>query len=153
MSAGGHGRFVVNTQCAVVRDGRYLMIVRGEGVKQAPGVLAFPGGKVEIADGPGDVLESAVRREVLDETGITVSPGLEYVRSSAFTMADGSAVVDVLFLADYEAGKPQIIAPEEVSEIRWMAADEILAHGRTPPWLVCDVDHVEACRRRRARCR
>ena len=153
MSAGGHGRFVVNTQCAVVRDGRYLMIVRGEGVKQAPGVLAFPGGKVEVADGPGDVLESAVRREVLEETGVTVSPGLEYVRSSTFTMADGTAVVDVLFLADYEAGKPEITAPEEVAEIRWMATEEILAHDRTPPWLKISIDRVEAVRRRQTRCR
>ncbi len=47
--------FVVNTQCAVSRDGRYLMIVRGQGVKQAPDVLAFPGGKVEIGDGPVSV--------------------------------------------------------------------------------------------------
>ena len=153
MSAGGSARFVVNTQCAVTRDGRYLMIVRGEGVKQAPGVLAFPGGKVEAADGPGNVLESAVRREVLEETGVTVSPGLEYVRSSAFTMADGTAVVDVLFLADYETGEPEIVSPEEVAEIRWMAADEILAHERTPPWLKSSIDGVEAVRRRKAGCR
>ena len=49
--------FVVNTQCAVLRGERFLMIVRGAGVKHAPGVLAFPGGKVEIEDGPADVLE------------------------------------------------------------------------------------------------
>mgnify|MGYP001308394120 CR=1 FL=1 len=98
----GDVEFVVNTQCAVIREGRYLMIVRGDGVKHALGVLAFLGGKVEIEDGPRCVLETAVCREVLEETGITVSAELEYVRSTAFTMADGTAVVDVLFLGGFE---------------------------------------------------
>ena len=127
--------FVVNTQCAVLRGERILMIVRGAGIKHAPGVLAFPGGKVEIDDGPADVLEAAVRREVLEETGIAVSPSLEYVRSVAFSMNDGTPVVDVLFLGEYASGKPQISDPGEVADIRWMTADEILAHDKTPPWL------------------
>ena len=127
--------FVVNTQCAVMRDERFLMIVRGYGVSNAPGVLAFPGGKVEIDDGPADVLESAVRREVLEETGITVSADLEYVRSVAFSMNDGTPVVDVLFLGEYVKGEPQISDPGEVADILWMTADEILVHDKTPPWL------------------
>lgn len=127
------------------------MIVRGEGVKHAPGVLAFPGGRVEVEDGPNDVLESAVRREVLEETGVTVSTELEYVRSGAFALADQTAVVNILFLGDYVTGEPRIAAPDEVAEITWMTADEILAHGRAPPWLKSGVDHVEAVRRRRTR--
>ena len=127
--------FVVNTQCAVLRGEHILMIVRGAGVEHAPGVLAFPGGKVEVEDGPTDVLESAVRREVLEETGITVSADLEYVRSVAFSMNDGTPVVDVLFLGEYEEGEPEITDPDEVAEIRWMTMDEILAHDKTPPWL------------------
>ena len=127
--------FVVNTQCAVLRGERILMIVRGAGVKHAPGVLAFPGGKVEIDDGPADVLEAAVRREVLEETGIAVSPSLEYVRSVAFSMDDGTPVVDVLFLGEYVKGEPQVSDPGEVVDILWMTADEILVHDKTPPWL------------------
>ena len=127
--------FVVNTQCAVLRDKRILMIVRGEGVRHAPGVLAFPGGKVEIEDGPADVLESTVRREVMEETGITVSPNLEYVRSVSFSMNDGIPVVDVLFMGEYEKGEPRITDPGEVAEILWMTADEILANDKTQPWL------------------
>ena len=127
--------FVVNTQCVVLRGEHILMIVRGAGVEHAPGVLAFPGGKVEVEDGPTDVLESAVRREVLEETGITVSADLEYVRSVAFSMNDGTPVVDVLFLGEYEEGEPEITDPDEVAEIRWMTMDEILAHDKTPPWL------------------
>ena len=127
--------FVVNTQCAVVRGERILMIVRGEEVRHTPGVLAFPGGKVEIEDGPADILESTVRREVLEETGITVSADLEYVRSVSFSMNDGTPVVDVLFTGEYAGGDPKISDPGEVAEILWMTADEILATDDIRPWL------------------
>ena len=127
--------FVVNTQCAVLRDERILMIVRGEEVRHAPGVLAFPGGKVEIEDGPADILETTVRREVLEETGVTVSSELEYVRSVSFSMNDGTPVVDVLFMGEYVGGDPTISDPGEVAEILWMTADEVLANEDTRPWL------------------
>ena len=143
--------FIVNTQCAVLCGERILMIVRGEGVKHSPGVLAFPGGKVEIEDGPADVLESTVRREVLEETGINVSADLEYVRSVSFTLGDGTPVVDVLFLGEYVEGEPHITDPGEVAEIRWMTAQEILAHDKTQPWLKSAIAQVEDLRRRRTR--
>ena len=152
MSAGGRARFVVNTQCAVRRDGRYLMIVRGEGVAQAPGVTAFPGGTVEVGDGPDGVLEAAVRREVGEETGVTIAPELKYVRSVNFTMDDGTPVVDVLFLGAYRTGEPAITEPDEVADIRWMTAAEILAHESTPPWLRSDIELVEAARLARVEC-
>ena len=98
-----------------------------------------------------DVLESAVRREVLEETGITVSAGLKYVRSKTFDLKDGTPVVDVLFLGDYEEGEPKITDPDEVAEIRWMTMEEILAHDKTPPRLKFSLDRVEALRRRRTR--
>ena len=138
--------FVVNTQCAVIRGDRILMIIRGPGVRHAPGVLAFPGGKVEIEDCPTDILETTARREVLEETGITVSSELEYVRSVSFSMSDGTPVVDVLFLGEYVEGEPRITDPDEVGDILWMTADEILAKDDTPPWLRDAISSVEALR-------
>ena len=79
-------------------------------MQQAPGVLAFPGGKVEVGDGPDSVLEAAVRCEIREETGVTVAPELKYVRSMNFTMGDGTEVVDVLFHGAYQAGEPEIVA-------------------------------------------
>ena len=123
------------------------MIVRGHTDEHAAGVLAFPGGKVEADDGTDNVLESAVRREVLEETGVTVSAKLEYVRSTAFALPDGTPVVDVLFLGSYLIGA-HITSSNEVADIGWMTADEILEHDRTPPWLV---DQVRAVRQHRSR--
>ncbi len=143
--------FVAATQCAVVRGERFLVIVRADGLKDAPGALVFPGGKVELEDGPDDVLETAVRREVLEETGITVSPDLEYLRSLFYALDDGSPVVDTLFLGRYLEGEPHIADTNEVAEVMWMSAEEILDHERTPDWNRPDVLRVEALRRRRTR--
>ena len=143
--------FIVATQCAVVRGDRFLVIVRADGIKDAPGALVFPGGKGEIEDGPDDVLETAVRREVLEETGITVSSDLEYVRSLFYALDDGSPVVDTLFLGRFLEGEPHITDTNEVAEVEWMTAEEILAHYRTPDWNRPDVLRVEALRRRPTR--
>ncbi len=142
-------RFIVNTQCAVLRDDRFLIITRGAAVEHASGVLAFPGGKVEAEDGPESILESTVRREVFEETGITISAEIEYVRSEAFTLPDGTPVVDVVFLGSYETGEPRIAASGEVEKINWMTANEILAHESAPPWLVSQVGAVTRHARQR----
>ena len=143
--------FIAATQCAVIRGDRFLVIVRADGIRDAPGALVFPGGKVEVEDGPGDVLETAVRREVLEETGISVSSDLEYVRSLFYELDDGSPVVDTLFLGRYGDGEPHIADTNEVAEVEWMTAEEILAHDKTPQWNRPDVLRVEALRRRRTR--
>ena len=143
--------FIAATQCAMVCGERFLVIVRADDIKDAPGALVFPGGKVEIRDGPNDVLEAAVRREVLEETGITVSPDLEYVRSLFYALDDGSPVIDTLFLGLYLKGEPHITDTNEVAEVIWMTADEILAHDKTPEWNRPDVFRVEVLRRRRTR--
>ncbi len=143
--------FIVATQCAVVRGERFLVIVRADGIKDAPGALVFPGGKVEVEDGPAEVLETAVRREVLEETGISVSSDLEYVRSMFYALDDGSPVVDTLFSGMYLEGEPHIADTDEVAEVEWMTAEEILVHDRTPDWNRPDVFLVEALRRRRTR--
>ena len=143
----GPSRFLVNVQCAVVRDGRYLMIVRGDQVGHAPGVLAFPGGKTELRDGPSDVLETTARREVVEETGVRLSRDLEYVGSKTFAMTGGGSVVDVLFLGEYESGEPTVTDAAEVADIHWMTAEETLLHPRTPPWLKESMERVEGVRR------
>lgn len=140
-------QFVVNVQCAVVKDGRYLMILRGDYVEHAPGVLAFPGGKTEIDDGPADVLETTAVREVLEETGVRVSRDLRYVRSKTFGITGGSNAVDILFLGEHESGEATILDSREVADIRWMTTEEIRLDPRTPPWLKVSIEQAESVRR------
>ena len=58
----------LTTDCVIVEsEGRVLLIRRGN--EPFAGFYALPGGFVEI----GETVESACRREVLEETGVPVS--------------------------------------------------------------------------------
>ena len=125
-------RYIVNVEGAITKDGRYLMVVRGE-EEYAPGGLNFPGGKVEEAGVLDAVLEETVRREILEEVAVEVHEEMIYVRSSAF-VAEGDPVVDVLFLCRWKSGEAVAADPTEVAAVRWMTAAEAIAHPETPPW-------------------
>ncbi|MEM9196804.1 MAG: NUDIX domain-containing protein [Pseudomonadota bacterium] len=60
---------------ALIEDqhGRILMQLRDDiPTIAAPGLWCFPGGGVE----PGEALESAMRRELAEETGLSLGPGV-----------------------------------------------------------------------------
>lgn len=136
--------FIVNVEAAVVKDGRYLMVIRSEREAHAAGTLSFPGGKVEY-DGPLEaVFEATARREVLEETGITIADEMAYVESKSFGIDE--PVVDVVLLCRYQAGEIQPGDPDEVAGIEWLTAEEILAHPRTPPWTASSIRRAEQVR-------
>jgi 8-oxo-dGTP pyrophosphatase MutT (NUDIX family) len=137
--------YVVNTEGLVVRDGRYLMLVRGEGESQAPGALAAPGGKVEYGDSLDGILEATLRREILEETGVKAGD-MAYVRSSQFNLDTGEPVLGVAFLCKFESGQARVADPGEVSEVLWLTAREIDAHHGTPSWTRATVNAAEALR-------
>jgi 8-oxo-dGTP diphosphatase len=137
-------RYIVNVEGAIVKDGRYLMIVRGE-EEYAPGGLNFPGGKVEGAGNADDVLEETLRREIVEEVGLEVHDEMVYVRSSAF-LAEGDAVVDVVFLCRWKAGTAVPADPAEVAAVQWMTASEAITHPETPPWTRLSLELAERTR-------
>ncbi len=138
--------FVVNTQALIVRDNRYLMIVRGEHEEQAPGVLAPPGGKVEHGDEGAGILEETLRREILEETGVTVGE-MAYIRSSQFTLDTGESVIDVAFLCQFKSGEAHVADPDEVAAVLWLTVDEIDSNDKTPQWTRTVVVVAEAKRK------
>ena len=123
--------FVINVEGAIERNGEYLMIVRGSNVGHAPGALSFPGGRVELTDGPQDALESTLRRELLEEVGVEISESMTYVESSLFDRDDGRKVLNVVLLCHLSAGTP-VADNEEVQSVRWMTPEQILRDR--PPW-------------------
>jgi 8-oxo-dGTP pyrophosphatase MutT (NUDIX family) len=114
--------YIVNVEGAIVRDGRYLMVVRGE-EEYAPGGLSFPGGKVEGQGSSEDVLEETLRREIAEEVGLEVETDMAYLRSSAF-VAEGHRPSRDSTLDAAEPGDGRAKAPgAELVESKSLAVD------------------------------
>ena len=121
------------------------MIVRGEAVFM-PGILAFPGGKVELVGDAEWALEETARREVREEVRVELDDEIVYVESHVFT-AGATPVLDVVVLARYRAGEPHPAAPGEVASVAWMTPGEIVAHPGAREWTVRSLELVEEKRR------
>jgi 8-oxo-dGTP pyrophosphatase MutT (NUDIX family) len=136
--------YIVNIEGAVVRseDKKYLMMIRGQGEEYLPGVVSFPGGKVENTGFLDDVLEETLRREILEEVGILVHDEMLYVESHSF-IGDGEPCVDIVFLCRHLDGEPVSLDPHEVESVHWMSFDEILQHPNTPEWTKRSIKLVE----------
>lgn len=136
---------IVNVEGAIVRDGYYLLVVRGAGESHAAGLLSLVGGKVEDAGQTTNILEDTLRREILEEVGVEISDMI-YVQSTSFKDDTGEAVVDVVFLCRWLDREPTICAPDEVADIRWMTANEVLTNPDTPDWTRDSVRRAEKMR-------
>lgn len=139
-------RYVVNVEGAIARDGRYLMIIRGNEESHAPGVLSLPGGKVEGMGSSISVLEETLKREIREEVGLEVHDAMEYVESNSFIADDGEPVVDILFLCHYKGGTLAIASTGEVGAVQWMSAEEVLAHPKAPRWTRQSIQRAEKVR-------
>src|SRR3954452_11392173 len=74
---------------------------------------------------PGETLEEAVAREVLEESGVRIGPP-RYVSSQPWPFP---ASLMLGFIAPWEAGHPEVVH-EELEDTRWFARDEVAAAAR-----------------------
>jgi 8-oxo-dGTP pyrophosphatase MutT (NUDIX family) len=135
--------YIVNIEGAIIREGRYLMILRGPEETYAAGDLSLVGGKVEGTDETTDILEETLRREIREEVGLEVTD-LVYVCSSRFGM--GESVVDIVFLCRSPVGEYVITDPGEVAAAAWMTAQEIYNHPLAQPWTHHYIEKAEKLR-------
>jgi len=132
--------FFVFVEGIVYLEGRYLMIRRAWNETYLPGKIAFPAGKVE-RENLTDALEHNIRREILEETGVTVRVP-HYLESESFLSGDGRWAVSVKFLCEYQSGTPTP-QPEEVAEVMWLTSSEVYAHPDVPDWIKHTLERAE----------
>jgi|AGTN01.3.fsa_nt_gi ADP-ribose pyrophosphatase len=102
----------------IVRDGRVLMLFRSDACRNNRGLWTIPGGMVETFER----LEEAVKREVKEETGLTVT-GIDFLGVSDRTF-DGEHWVSILYLCTCD-GEPVNAEPEKHLKIAWQRLDEL----------------------------
>jgi ADP-ribose pyrophosphatase YjhB (NUDIX family) len=104
-------RHSVSVAAAVTNnDGRVLVIRRRD-----TGAWQLPGGILEL----GETIEQGVRREVHEETGVTVEP----IRLTGVYKNMNRGVVALVFLARPIGGTPQ--PTDEADAVEWWTADQV----------------------------
>lgn len=104
----------------IVEEGRILLIRRG--VEPAIGKWSIPGGSIEL----GETMEEAVRREVLEETGLVVEVGEFAGITDLIVRKDGEITFHYIlinFFARTVSG--EICAATDVTDCNWFPLAEI----------------------------
>ena len=107
----------------IIKDNRVLLVERKN--QPGKGLWAIPGGKVN----PGETLQEAAQREILEETGITcraLDPVyvFDYIdRDSAGKIEFHYVIID--FMAEYVRGEP--CAKDDATDARFLSSKEVNA--------------------------
>lgn len=102
----------------IVRNGQVLMLLRSDACRNNTGLWTIPGGMVE-ADEP---LETAVGREVCEETGLNVSSMRFLSVSDRFF--EGQHWVSILYYCDV-SGSAVNAEKEKHLQIQWQDLDHL----------------------------
>lgn len=98
------------------RAGRLLLVQRGH--PPAQGQWSIPGGRVE----PGESDAQAVRREVAEETGLTVRVGA--LAGTVERPGLGSSIYQIYDYDAVQVGDAPAVAASDAADLRWVAAGE-----------------------------
>ena len=104
---------------AVVVSAGHLLLVR-RGRPPGEGAWSVPGGRVEA----GEKLSAAVRREVLEETGIEVELGTLVGWAEQIGEAHHFVILDFL-ATPCDAGLPTLAAGDDAADARWVPLGDV----------------------------
>jgi len=110
---------------AVILDGNRVLLVR-RGQEPMKGEWSIPGGGLEL----GEAIDAAVRREVLEETGLLVETQAIVEVLDKIVTEDGHVrfhyvLIDYLCRVQGGALKPG----SDADDVRWVRHEELNSHG------------------------
>ncbi len=110
---------------AVVFKGNLVLVSqRSWEEPHEPGKWTIPGGKVERMEKETfHILEATVKREVLEETGVTVKDEIKLITNNSFIRSTGQHTIALVFACNYDQGEPQPL--EDTIGCRWVSQNEL----------------------------
>lgn len=113
---------------ALIRNdnGEYLLLRRSKNSRTQPGKWDLPGGKVD----PDETLEETVRREVREETGISVEP--KAIAGEVTFELPAKKVIAVVY--ETEARVPGVRLSHEHEAFNWFPAVQISEMDELPAY-------------------
>lgn len=116
--------FSILTNGVVFKDDKVLVSQRSWQEEHMPGRWTIPGGKVDHS--PEDVfqiLESTVKREIREETGVEIEEAVQLVTNNSYTLENARYVVAVVFKCTYKSGEAKPL--EDTIDCKWVTIDEV----------------------------
>ncbi|MDQ0455936.1 NUDIX domain-containing protein [Rhizobium paknamense] len=109
----------VGVGLAILRDGKLLLYKR----RKAPeaGYWNIVGGKVDVLE----PAEQAARREVEEETGLTIGQLTFVTLCEQIIAADRQHWVSLLYKTEDFSGEPHLTEPDKLSDFGWFALDDL----------------------------
>ena len=104
----------VGVAVAVFGYGGCLLMGKRKGSNGA-GTWSFPGGHLEF----GETLEECVRREVAEETGITLLKDIRFVTIANNVIDEDKHYITIFFEA-LTPESPKVMEPDKCEEWRWV---------------------------------
>lgn len=109
----------VGVGVCICRDGKVLL---GKRIgSHGAHTWSFPGGHLEF----GESIEECARREVLEETGISLSNVRKGPYTNDFFEQEKKHYATLFVIADSPTGTPRIMEPEKCLEWKWFAWDAL----------------------------
>jgi len=97
----------------VFKKGKFIMGCR-KGA-HGEGSWSVPGGHLDF----GETIEEGARREVLEETGLTISNAKIAGVTNDIFKKEGKHYVTIWMTSDWKSGKPKITEPDKFLDIDW----------------------------------
>jgi 8-oxo-dGTP diphosphatase len=102
-------------------EGRVLLLRRCHSDTLAPDEWDTPGGKMHFGEAPGE----ALRREVLEETGITIAQVSRVLNVWTLMKSESKQLVGITYICEYDGGQ-EVRLSSEHDDHSWVDVAEIL---------------------------